>query len=156
MTCVAEKLFNVKSCGIPHINRGNSRSCTEHRVRDPGAKPFLNMSKSNRGPKPVNNRKEAQGALPKHCTVTFHLGDHGNVSIKESLRPLTSGFMAQDRASPANRDKECAFISFQAHPPKPPAVDFLAIAASCSSSPVRTGIFKKASWEHGNLEKPEE
>ena len=42
---------------------------------------------------------------------------------------------------PAPQNKRgSALISFQAHPPNPPAVDFFSIAASWSSSPVRSGI----------------
>ena len=43
------------------------------------------------------------------------------------------------KAMSYKQDKESALTSFQAHPSRPPAVDFMDTAASCSASPAQNG-----------------
>ena len=60
-------------------------------MRQPPNHLLPEMTKSNRGPKPVYNREDTQGPLTKRGRITISLGDHGKIGIQKILRSDPSG-----------------------------------------------------------------
>ena len=89
---VAENFLTVDGSGIPGINKGDTLTSTEHRLRDACIETFLDKGLPNRSSDAVHNWEIAEEALSKRRAVPFGFGDQSNIGVRRPCgqRPLHS------------------------------------------------------------------
>ena len=89
-TSSGKNLLNVQRSGKLGLNRRETITQTENRLRQPSLKPIPHMTKPERVPQSKDNRNNTKGPLTKRSSITIGFRDYSNTGVQQPLRPNTS------------------------------------------------------------------